>query len=397
MNNMKSTIKLFVLLTALFIVAACNPEKEGIQKRSEITYFVSNTIAPANTVTIDINSDKDLDELLDRLCDYAENGRAVTFYSNVQHSSVAKKALAPKETTSFSTTSREEMKHWMARMEDAGLTVTVTYDSKTGTYNGYAYVSAPQPQTEEGPKLSRVIYNNSYNAGMEGQEEHVVCTFTWEEDNLTTVDMVERRWQKNSDGSTGDTMVVHSIAVLSYNNNQCTSINIYDTAGNMLERCEYTYIEGCLALEWQWSSSTTKTYIYNNEGYVCDIQNTVVHDNGIETVPNRFRYGWENDDLKYIYLNGDGYGDGRVYQTVEYDNTLSPRGIIFGSLTFMPGSHQFLHPQILWSKHNMSQLEWYVGSPSPRVMNYTYTDSKPTSAEMRYDVGTASWVYEYIN
>lgn len=394
---MKTTVKLLVLLAAVLCFVACKQEDDAIQNMAKITYWVANTTAPADLATIDVSTDKELDVLLDRFCDYAEDGHAVTFYGKVSHSSAAKNAFATKETSTYSTTSREEMKRWMARMEDAGLTVTVTYDHETGTYNGYAYSMAPQTQAEEGPKLSCVTYSNSYDAGTEGQEEYVVCTFAWEGDRLMTVDMVEQHWQKNTDGSTGDTTVQHSIAQLSYDNNQCSSINIYDTAGNMLERCEYTYIGGHLALEWRWSTSTTKTYIYNNEGYVCDIQNTVVHDNGIETVPNRFRYGWENDNLKYIYLNGDGYGDGRIYQTVEYDNTLCPRGIIFGSLTFMPGSHQFLHPQILWSKHNMSQLEWYVGSPSPRVMNYTYTDSKPTSAEMRYDVGTASWVYEYIN
>lgn len=389
---MKQLMRLTALLAAVFIFVACEHENEVMPNRSKITYWVTNTTAPAASTIIEVGTDTELDLLLDRFCDYAEGGHAVTFYGNTSHNTATKSDLANKEASTYSTTSREEMKRWMARMEEAGLTVTVTYDHTTGTYNGYAYSVVPQLQPEEGPKPSRITYSNSYDAGTEGEDEHAVCTFTWDGERLTTVDMVEFSWHKYSDGSTGDTSVLHSIAHLSYDNNICSSINIYDTSGNMLERCEYTYIGGRLTLEWRWSSSTTKTYIYNNEGYVYEVQNTTIRDNNMETVPNRYRYGWENDNVKYFYE----YGNGRIYQTAEYDNTLRPRGIIFGSLTFMPGNYQYIHPQVLWSKNNIRQLDWYVGHPSPRVINYTYTDGKPTSAVMRYEVGTASWTYEYL-
>ena len=42
------------------------------------------------------------------------------------------------------------MKRWMAQMEDEGMTVTVTYDPATGTWNGTAYATAPQPPVGNG-------------------------------------------------------------------------------------------------------------------------------------------------------------------------------------------------------------------------------------------------------
>ncbi len=386
---MKTTVKLMVLLTAAFALTACERD-EITQDEQSITYVVASD-SPSTPITVYINSNSELDALLDNFCNYAQHGKAVTFRSNKPHT----KSLRTKESTTISTTSREEIKQWMARMEDAGMTVTVTYDPKTGTYNGFAYSTTAPTHAEEGPKLSRITYNYSYdNTNMEGQEDHVVCTFTWEGERLTTVDMVEQRWHQNSDGTTGDTTLLHSIATLSYNNNMCSSIIINDIDGNMLERFEYTYIDGLLATEWRWVSSTTKTYIYANDGQIHDIQNTELRGDIVETTLNQFHFGWENDNLKYISYSDNG----RSYQTVEYDNTLRPRGVIFGSLTFMPGYNQFFHPQILWSKNNMTQLEWYVGAPRPLEMNYTYSDDKPVAATMQwFDGSLASWTYEYID
>ena len=45
--------------------------------------------------------------------------------------------------TTYSTTSREEMKAWMKDMEKAGKTVSVKYNTETGTWSGTAYVNAP--------------------------------------------------------------------------------------------------------------------------------------------------------------------------------------------------------------------------------------------------------------
>ena len=91
---MKTTIKLFALLAAVFCLAACNKENGR-----DITYTIDE-----NTTTVHLDTDAEWDALLDRFCDYAESGSAVTFHnanSVAEHSS--------KEANSFTTTNREEM------------------------------------------------------------------------------------------------------------------------------------------------------------------------------------------------------------------------------------------------------------------------------------------------
>ncbi len=46
------------------------------------------------------------------------------------------------------------MKRWMAQMEDEGKTVTVSYDPVTGTWNGTAYATAPQPPLPSGSLIT---------------------------------------------------------------------------------------------------------------------------------------------------------------------------------------------------------------------------------------------------
>ena len=133
---MKTTIKLFSLLTAMLMFVACTPDPVEIER--DIVYTVDNT-----TTTVHLRNDTEFDALLDRFCDYAESGSTVTFYNA---NSVAKGST--KDATQFSTTNREEMRRWMRRMENEGRTVTISYDSSTGTYNGMAYTPGPQPQSD---------------------------------------------------------------------------------------------------------------------------------------------------------------------------------------------------------------------------------------------------------
>ena len=143
---MKNTLKIFTLIAALLTMAACEKDNENpVNHERDITYTIAPTasaIDNATTTTIHLETEAEWQELLDRFCDYAEEGSEVTFY-NANHK-VTKSAT--KDATTFSTTDREEMKRWMAQMEDEGLTVTVTYDPATGTWNGTAYATAPQPQ-----------------------------------------------------------------------------------------------------------------------------------------------------------------------------------------------------------------------------------------------------------
>ena len=146
---MKTTINLFAIMAALLCLTSCAPEAPQMQHVRDITYTVDE-----QTTTVHLLTEEEFETLLDHFCDYAESGSTVTFY-NTNHASKG----ASKELVNYSTTSREEMKAWMRQMEDEGMTVTVTYDSSTGTYNGMAYATAPQ---QEGCYTGVLVYYEDY-------------------------------------------------------------------------------------------------------------------------------------------------------------------------------------------------------------------------------------------
>ncbi len=153
---MKHTVKLFALLAAVLCLTACEKNPVSSDKQRDITYTVTTVgtqraaSAVDKTTTVHLETEAEWQELLDRFCDYTEEGSEVTFY-NANHK-VTKSAT--KDAATFSTTSREEMKRWMAQMEDEGKTVTVTYDPATGTWNGTAYATAPQPPMPSGELIT---------------------------------------------------------------------------------------------------------------------------------------------------------------------------------------------------------------------------------------------------
>lgn len=155
---MKHTLKIFTLFAAVLTMAACEKDNEKpVNHERDITYTIApaaSAIDNATTTTIHLETEAEWQELLDRFCDYAEEGSEVTFY-NANHK-VTKSAT--KDATTFSTSDREAMKRWMAQMEDEGLTVTVTYDSQTGTWNGTAYANAPQPPQEGDCYTGQLVY-----------------------------------------------------------------------------------------------------------------------------------------------------------------------------------------------------------------------------------------------
>ena len=132
---MKTAFKLFILMAVVLSFAAC--EKEGNRHERDIVY----TVAEQTTTTVHLTTEAEWDALLDQFCDYAEGGSSVTF-RNANRTTKS----TTKEAVTYSTNNRDEMKRWMAQMEAEGKTVTVTYDSQTGTWNGTAYTNAPQPQ-----------------------------------------------------------------------------------------------------------------------------------------------------------------------------------------------------------------------------------------------------------
>lgn len=155
---MKHTLKIFTLFAAVLTMVACEKDNEKpVNHERDITYTIApaaSAIDNATTTTIHLETEAEWQELLDRFCDYAEEGSEVTFY-NANHK-VTKSAT--KDATTFSTSDREAMKRWMAQMEDEGLTVTVTYDPATGTWNGTAYANAPQPPQEGDCYTGQLVY-----------------------------------------------------------------------------------------------------------------------------------------------------------------------------------------------------------------------------------------------
>jgi len=131
---MKHIIRLSILLAALFTLAACHPEEHEILR--DIVYSVDN--AAEQHVTT--HGDAEFDALLERFCGYAEVGSTVTFHG------ASASSHPTKDVVTYSTTSRDEIKAWMRDMEAAGMTVTVTFDPASGTWNGTAYANAQQPR-----------------------------------------------------------------------------------------------------------------------------------------------------------------------------------------------------------------------------------------------------------
>ena len=130
---MKHLLKLTFVLAAVLMLASC------YKCPPEGNHVVAYTVDKGPEQRVYLVDDKEWQELLDRFCNYAEEGSTVTFYN----ANRATKGHAAKDATTFSTTDREAMKRWMAQMEDEGMTVTVTFDPNTGTWNGTAYATAP--------------------------------------------------------------------------------------------------------------------------------------------------------------------------------------------------------------------------------------------------------------
>ena len=126
---------LFVCLVGVALMMGACGEKESSDNGGattathDIVYYVDGENQQSTGL-----SDSQWNILLEGLLNKVEEGVTVTFYN--ERATVASQR---KEAVSFSTTDREEMKAWCTRMEDAGMTVTITYDRETGVWNGVAY------------------------------------------------------------------------------------------------------------------------------------------------------------------------------------------------------------------------------------------------------------------
>lgn len=144
---MKKT--LFALMCLMGLVA-CEKEKADTptDQGRDIYYTVSDgsSVSGFSSTTAHINTDAEFDALLDRFCDYTQNGEQVMFCSATPNPSKVKDNSS-NTPTSITTSDREELKSWMKTMEKNGKTVRVTYDN--GTWHGNAYTNLGQENPQE--------------------------------------------------------------------------------------------------------------------------------------------------------------------------------------------------------------------------------------------------------
>ncbi len=376
---MKNIVKLFALLTVALAMTSCSKEDvqavaEDVTASNETGYTITY-IAGERATSVRIANDEEKEALLDRFCDLAQEGLAVTFRNESPASSAGK---ASKEPTTISTTDREEMVRWMARMEDAGMTVTVTYDSETGRWHGTAYCTTAPAQQAAGRRLSRITY-----AKMVGSSGHrAVYTYTWNGNLLTSVDMVE--WD---DGGR-----THRNATLIYDNGLCSMMTIHDSNGATLGNHRYIYFDGRLVQEWLSASNQSYTFQYDSVGNI--VTWVAVPDHNT-IIPNGERCEWENGDMVRTYIQN------QLYATYEYDNSPHPYGITFGTKTLMPGTNYMSGQEIHWSRHNITHFRAANGKSSGTDLriNYTYDDrGYPVTAETNwFGAYNITWTYEYLD
>ena len=145
-NKMKS-IHLLPIVAVMLCATACNKIDHTDPIDIEQTCMIVYTVDNHESRTM-VKSKSDWETLLNQFCDYAQDGKSVTFYNlssqpSDMHS--GKSLMGSKEgttPTTITTSNREEIKAWMRKMEQAGKTVNVTYDRNTGVWSGTAYANA---------------------------------------------------------------------------------------------------------------------------------------------------------------------------------------------------------------------------------------------------------------
>jgi hypothetical protein len=383
---MKTAIKILALLAAFFSITACEQEEDDIMVPHTIEYTVSRHDIPNISTTVVVRTHKDYDSLLDSLCDYTLQGKFVVLHGN------KKSSHSTKEPTTYSTTDREAMKQWMARMEDAGLTVTVTYDSRTHTWNGMAYVNTTDGTSSQQRRLSRVTMD--YEPYPDVYAEHYVYTYFWNGDRLTDVDMVKERFNRFMlNGVMVDSIFyTHHTVTLTYSDSLRSAAYFLDADGTMLKNIQYTYQDGRLFQEQQ--NGNTYTYHYNSEGLIDHLTATPGYD---LAMPVGVYYEWADGDL--IRAGIDNY---------EYDNSPHPYGVSFGTSTLMPGYSQpsttgptsyegYILQETQWSRHNLTHYrESSKSHLTEYSIHYTYdSQGYPVTAECVREDKTIRWTYEY--
>lgn len=411
------TRNIIALLAAVLCLAACNKNIESLRPERDIVY----TVDQQSPTTVHLNTDEEWQELLDRFCEYAENGSSVTF----RNLNLDAKGPQDQEPISFSSTDREVMRDWMERMENRGLTVTVTYNTETSVWSGIAYVS-----TSLVKRLSRVTMD------IPGDKEmHAVYTYTWLGSMLTEVDMVEDEiTHYTSNGvDTSSTRHIHNRAVMTYDGGLRTALNIYDGNNNLVKEYSYIYDNGRLSYEYQTDYSYGIYNIYNIPYFYfyqfmirdwCFMADYLTCAPG-QTGGIKFFYDSNSNFIGFQLpqygnnFTGDGYdwsnGDlagltssfNLLIYAYEYDNSPHPYGVSLGTTTLLPGYNSFMPYETQWSKHNLSHIS---GQTREKWINYTYnadgsiataelpwTNRDPTYTFFYEFNGTIHWTFEYLD
>ncbi|MBR3529394.1 MAG: hypothetical protein IKN84_07010 [Bacteroidales bacterium] len=142
--NIKKII--FSLLTAVLLFAACKDDNNGNGATDELRQIVYAIGSDENRQTL--TTDAEWDALLNHFLDCAAMGDSVKFYNLSDYPNGTKGVIFMKEAVTISTTSRDEIKEWMRHMEREGKTVSISYDERTGTWNGTAYATMPEVALE---------------------------------------------------------------------------------------------------------------------------------------------------------------------------------------------------------------------------------------------------------
>ena len=156
-------IQYIITALAMLCATACNKIDHIDPADTDQTCTIVYTIdSHENSTTV--RGESEWDALLDQFCNYAEDGKSVTFHNlRSQPTDIysskglvhAKEGATP---TTITTSSRTEIKAWMRRMEQAGKTVNVTYDRNTGVWSGRAYAHAPVTVEEATCYSGVVVY-----------------------------------------------------------------------------------------------------------------------------------------------------------------------------------------------------------------------------------------------
>lgn len=136
-----------VAAAAILCVTACNKIDKTDPINSDQTCTIVYTIDNQENRTT-VKSESDWELMLNQFCDYAQDGKTVTFHNlrslpaDLHSGKSLRKSNSDTTPNTITTTSRDEIKSWMRKMEQSGKTVNITYNSQTGVWSGRAYANA---------------------------------------------------------------------------------------------------------------------------------------------------------------------------------------------------------------------------------------------------------------